>query len=257
MHRCTPVGLRSSVPPTSLSADGIAWSAHGTSRSVPIAHVIPGVGGDQRKSSNLSTHRHVGNTCATSYVTRGPTGITRTPWAGRIVDRSSPSPCRLTAEPAPGVGARPRRPRADPPTLRRSSTAPGPVQRLGHGAGQGDENGVKHPFAKYDIDGSFGRRTRSATTWWQVREELEEEPEAEPGASTASSERRLSATRTTSPTARNGAARLRTAATGGTSRSSGRAGSTTSRSVRRGRSRRVTGAAEAVCPEPSDRHSDV
>lgn len=162
-----------------------------------------------------------------------------------------------TAEPAPGVGARPRRPRADPPTLRRSSTAPGPVQRLGHGAGQGDENGVKHPFAKYDIDGSFGRRTRSATTWWQVREELEEEPEAEPGASTASSERRLSATRTTSPTARNGAARLRTAATGGTSRSSGRAGSTTSRSVRRGRSRRVTGAAEAVCPEPSDRHSDV
>lgn len=172
-----------------------------------------------------------------------------------------------TAEPAVAVRARPRRPRADPPTLRRSSTAPGPVQRLGHGAGQRDEegrggtrrdkNGVKHPFAKYGNDGSFRRRTRSATTWWQVREELEEEPEAEPGTSTASPERRLSATQTTSPTARNGAARLRTAATGGTSRSSGHAGSTTSRSVRRGRSRRVTGAAEAVCPEPSDRHSDV
>ncbi|MFD3311004.1 hypothetical protein [Streptomyces sp. NPDC058694] len=39
---------------------------------------------------------------------------------------------------------------------------------------------MKHPFVNDCIDDSFGRWAPSATTWWQVREELEElegEPE--------------------------------------------------------------------------------
>ena len=42
------------------------------------------------------------------------------------------------------------------------------------GARWRDGNGVKHPFTKYDIDGSFGWKTKSATKWWQAREELED-----------------------------------------------------------------------------------
>ncbi|WP_202121288.1 peptidoglycan-binding domain-containing protein [Streptomyces sp. BA2] len=42
------------------------------------------------------------------------------------------------------------------------------------GAKWKDSNGKRHTFKKWDIDGSFGRKTESATKWWQQREDVED-----------------------------------------------------------------------------------
>ncbi|MFJ2767423.1 peptidoglycan-binding protein [Streptomyces sp. NPDC087300] len=42
------------------------------------------------------------------------------------------------------------------------------------GAKWKDGNGKRHAFTKWDIDGRFGKRTESATRYWQHNEELED-----------------------------------------------------------------------------------
>ncbi|MEV0217894.1 peptidoglycan-binding domain-containing protein [Streptomyces sp. NPDC050704] len=42
------------------------------------------------------------------------------------------------------------------------------------GAKWRDGNGRRHTFTKYDIDGSFGWKTRAATKWWQESQDDDE-----------------------------------------------------------------------------------
>ncbi|MFG2650044.1 peptidoglycan-binding protein [Streptomyces sp. NPDC048436] len=42
------------------------------------------------------------------------------------------------------------------------------------GAKWKDSDGNRHTFKKWDIDGSFGKRTESATKWWQQHEDTED-----------------------------------------------------------------------------------
>ncbi|MFE0172718.1 peptidoglycan-binding protein [Streptomyces sp. NPDC059002] len=42
------------------------------------------------------------------------------------------------------------------------------------GAKWKDSNGQRHAFTKWDIDGRFGKKTESATRYWQQNEDLED-----------------------------------------------------------------------------------
>ncbi|WP_245239175.1 peptidoglycan-binding domain-containing protein [Streptomyces sp. MZ04] len=42
------------------------------------------------------------------------------------------------------------------------------------GAKWKDSYGNRHTFKQWDIDGSFGRKTESATKWWQQHEDVED-----------------------------------------------------------------------------------
>lgn len=90
-HRRTPPdGLRSSVPPASRISGRNDRSTGGTSRTVPNAHVSPGVERGNGKSSNLSTHRHNDHTRTATPVEQGLVRLVHT--GGRIGART---PCRI------------------------------------------------------------------------------------------------------------------------------------------------------------------
>ncbi|MGW0909821.1 peptidoglycan-binding domain-containing protein [Streptomyces sp. NPDC002853] len=68
----------------------------------------------------------------------------------------------------------------DEGTLSRHSHANSNATRLwqnvlyADGAKWKDSSGKRHTFKKWDIDGSFGRKTESATKYWQQREDVED-----------------------------------------------------------------------------------